>query len=51
MDTTCGSYALKGAISLKDALVIEMLKKAGIIVIAKTNLSIRQPLFSQLCDH
>ena len=41
MDTTCGSFALKGAKALKDAAVVDLLIKAGMIVIAKTNLTVR----------
>ncbi len=40
MDTTCGSYALKRAKACKDAAIVEMLEKAGMIIIAKTNLSV-----------
>ncbi|KAI9727711.1 MAG: hypothetical protein M1828_005939 [Chrysothrix sp. TS-e1954] len=39
METTCGSFALKGAKASKDARVIDLLVAAGMIVLAKTNLS------------
>lgn len=39
MDTTCGSYALKGVGATRDATIIERLQAAGMLVIAKTNLS------------
>ena len=39
MDTTCGSYALKGVSATQDATIIERLQAAGMLVIAKTNLS------------
>jgi len=38
MDTTCGSYALKGAKACKDAAIAEMLEKAGMIIIAKKSI-------------
>ncbi len=41
METTCGSFALNGAKALKDAAVVDLLIKAGMIVIAKTNLTVR----------
>lgn len=40
MDTTCGSFALKGARVLKNAAVVDLLIQAGMIIIAKTNLSV-----------
>ncbi|KAK6905673.1 hypothetical protein I203_106503 [Kwoniella mangroviensis CBS 8507] len=39
MRTTAGSLGLKGSIVRKDAFVIENLRKAGAILIAKTNLN------------
>ena len=41
METTCGSFALHGAKALKDAAVVDLLIKAGMIVIAKINLTVR----------
>lgn len=41
METTCGSFALKGQNASKDAVAVELLMKAGMIIIAKTNLSVR----------
>jgi hypothetical protein len=41
MDTTCGSYALKGARALEDAEPIKKLLAAGMIMIGKTNTSVR----------
>ena len=43
METTCGSFALKGQRAIKDATAIEQLLKAGLVVIAKANLSVRYP--------
>ena len=39
MDTTCGAYALKGA-KAGNAPIIERILKAGMIIIAKANLSV-----------
>lgn len=39
MTTTAGSFALYGAIVLKDAGVAAKLRKAGVIILGKTNLS------------
>ncbi|KAL8854605.1 MAG: hypothetical protein Q9221_000640 [Calogaya cf. arnoldii] len=39
LDTTCGSFALKGAKAKKDAAVLDALLRAGMIILAKTNLS------------
>ncbi|KAL8709338.1 MAG: hypothetical protein Q9220_005931 [cf. Caloplaca sp. 1 TL-2023] len=39
MDTTCGSFALKGAKAKKNAVILDQLLRAGMIVVAKTNLS------------
>lgn len=41
MDTTCGSYAFKGAVASRDADIIERAKSAGMIILAKTNMSVR----------
>ena len=40
MDTTCGSFALQGAKAKKNAAVVDLLIKAGMIIIAKTNLTV-----------
>jgi len=40
MDTTCGSYALKGAKAREDAQTIKDFLKAGMIILAKTNPSV-----------
>ena len=40
MDTTCGSFALKGAKAKNNAVVVDLLIKAGMIIIAKTNLTV-----------
>ena len=40
MDTTCGSFALTGAKAKKNAAVVDLLIKAGMIIIAKTNLTV-----------
>ena len=37
METTCGSYALKGATVREEATVIKQLLDAGMIVLDKTN--------------
>jgi amidase len=39
MTTTAGSLALDGSIASRDAFVVEQLRKAGAVIIAKTNLS------------
>lgn len=39
MNTTCGSYALKGVAATRDATIIERLQTAGMLIIAKTTLS------------
>jgi amidase len=39
MTTTAGSLALEGSIATRDAFVIERLRAAGAVIIAKTNLS------------
>lgn len=39
MDTTCGSYALVGA-KAKNAPIVSRLVKAGVIILAKANLSV-----------
>jgi amidase len=39
MQTTAGSLALEGSIAEKDAFVVRQLRKAGAIVLGKTNLS------------
>jgi amidase len=43
MDTTCGSYALKGAKVKANADVIDFILKAGMIILGKANLSVRTP--------
>jgi amidase len=39
MQTTAGSLALEGSIAQRDAFVVERLRAAGAVIIAKTNLS------------
>ena len=39
MTTTAGSLALEGSIAAQDAFVVERLRAAGAVIIAKTNLS------------
>jgi amidase len=39
MSTTAGSLALEGSIAARDAFVVERLRAAGAVIIAKTNLS------------
>lgn len=39
VDTTCGSFALVGAKAKKNAAVLDALLRAGMIILAKTNLS------------
>ena len=41
MDTTCGSYALVGAKAFQDAEPIKKLLAAGMIILGKTNPSVR----------
>lgn len=43
METTCGSYALKGLRASEDAAIATMLRDAGCIVIGLANLSVRLP--------
>jgi amidase len=39
MQTTAGSLALEGNIALKDAFIVKQLRKAGALILGKTNLS------------
>ncbi|OBT62904.1 hypothetical protein VE03_07904 [Pseudogymnoascus sp. 23342-1-I1] len=39
MDTTCGSTALRGVKTLKNADVVDILEKAGLLIVGKANLS------------
>jgi amidase len=39
MQTTAGSLALEGHIAAKDAFIVRQLRKAGILILGKTNLS------------
>ncbi|KAL8947270.1 MAG: hypothetical protein Q9222_006429 [Ikaeria aurantiellina] len=39
MDTTCGSYLLKGQRAVRDAVAIQKLQDAGAIILAKANLT------------
>jgi len=39
METTAGSMALKGNIASKDAFIVKKLRKAGAVILGKTNLS------------
>jgi amidase len=39
MQTTAGSLALEGNISVKDAFIVKQLRKAGALILGKTNLS------------
>ncbi len=39
MQTTAGSLALEGNIAEKDAFVVRQLRKAGVVILGKTNLS------------
>lgn len=43
MDTTAGSFALKGAKAARNAAVVDLLLHAGMIVVAKANLSVGSP--------
>ena len=47
MDTTCGSFALQGAKAKKNAVVVDLLMKADMIIIAKTNLTVSFRLCSK----
>lgn len=40
METTCGSFALKGAKAQKDAEIVQRLVEAGMLIIGKANLSV-----------
>ncbi|KAJ5633528.1 amidase signature enzyme [Penicillium herquei] len=44
LPTTAGSFALKGAENAGNALLVEKLIESGLIVLGKTNLSVRQEL-------
>lgn len=46
METTCGSFALKGLHAKQDAGVVKQLVQAGFIIIAKANLSVNAPKWS-----
>ena len=39
MQTTAGSLALEGNVALKDAFIVKQLRKAGAVILGKTNLS------------
>jgi amidase len=39
MQTTAGSLALEGSIATKDAFIVKKLRKAGAVILGKTNLS------------
>jgi len=39
MQTTAGSLALEGNIAAKDAFIVRQLRKAGVVILGKTNLS------------
>jgi amidase len=39
MMTTAGSLALEGSIAARDAFIVERLRKAGVVILGKTNLS------------
>jgi amidase len=39
MQTTAGSLALEGNIALRDAFIVERLRAAGVVILAKANLS------------
>jgi hypothetical protein len=43
MPTTCGSFALANATAMANAKVIDKLLAAGLIIIAKANLTVRDP--------
>lgn len=38
METTAGSWALLGSIVPKDAHIVHLLRKAGVVILGKTNL-------------
>ena len=40
MDTTCGSFALKGVKVEKNAVVVDHCLEAGMIILGKANLSV-----------
>ena len=44
MPSTCGSYAFKQGKAKADSNVIRVLNDAGLIIIAKANLSVRHKL-------
>lgn len=44
METTLGSYALKGAVAKSDAALISNITSAGLIVIGKANLNVGSQL-------
>jgi Amidase len=46
IETTCGSFALKGARVQEDATVIKQLLNAGMIVLGKTNPTVRTSLYA-----
>lgn len=48
MDTTCGSYALEGAIAKCNAPVIDEILNAGMIILGKSNLTVSSASFSIL---
>jgi amidase len=39
MNSTCGSYALVGAKPAKEAAVVTVLRKAGVVILGKTNMA------------
>jgi amidase len=39
MTTTAGSLALEGSVALRDAVLVEQLREAGVLILGKTNLS------------
>lgn len=41
--TTCGSFALKQGRTIRNAAVVQVLIEAGLIILGKTNLSVRFP--------
>lgn len=47
MDTTCGSYALKGVKAKANADVVKYILDAGMIILGKTNLSVRKPVMER----
>ena len=46
MDTTCGSYVLKGACVKDNAPIVDSILEAGMIILGKTNLSVIQLNYS-----